>query len=223
VPDPLVEVCNEKALPLLTTPLITAEFFSRATRTLQLLLAPVTSLHGVLVDVLGVGILLLGHSGIGKSECALDLILRGHRLVADDIVDLARNGNVLVGKGYDLIKHHMEIRGLGIINIKDLFGVAAVRQKKKVDLVIELVDWDEDVEYDRLGIEDRSYSILGVEIPQMLIPCRPGRNVAVIVETAARNQLLKNQGHHSALEFQERLMKRIQENPSTRQTADEIE
>jgi len=210
-PDALIALCDERKIALLSTPLLTAEFIARVQRALQQLLAPTTSIHGVLIDVFSVGVLLLGHSGIGKSESALDLVMRGHKLVADDIVDIVRRGPVLVGKGYDLIKYHMEIRGLGIINIKDLFGVASVRDSKKIELCIELVDWDEDVEYDRLGIDERRYNILDVEVPHRVIPCRPGRNVSALVEVAARNQLLKSQGHHSAAEFQERLMKRIAE------------
>jgi HPr kinase/phosphorylase len=223
VPAVLIDLCEARGIPLLSTPHITARLLARVQRVLASLMAPASSMHGVLIDVFGVGILLLGHSGIGKSECALDLVFRGHRLVADDIVDLVRRGDTLIGKGYDLIRHHMEIRGLGIINIKDLFGVAAVRDSKKVELIMELVDWDDDAEYDRLGIEDRTHSILGVDIPHMLIPCRPGRNVAVIVETAARNQLLKAQGHHSALEFQERLMSRISQPRPLRRTPEEVE
>jgi HPr kinase/phosphorylase len=221
-PLSLRELCDEHGVVLLGSPLITAEFMERINRSLQLLLAPTTGLHGVLVDVFGVGVLLLGHSGIGKSECALDLIFRGHRLVADDIVDLRRRGGLLIGSGYELIKHHMEIRGLGIINIKDLFGIASVRDSKRIDLCIELVDWDEDVEYERLGIDEQTISFLQVEVAHMVIPVRPGRNVAVIVETAARNQLLKAQGHHSAIAFQEQLMKRIAEN-SPERAPDEVE
>jgi HPr kinase/phosphorylase len=222
-PDGLQALCDARRIALLTTPLLTAEFIQRVQRSLEVLLAPTTSLHGVLIDVFGVGVLLIGHSGIGKSECALDLVMRGHKLVADDIVDIVRRGGVLVGKGYELIKYHMEIRGLGIINLKDLFGVAAVRDSKKIELCIELVDWDEDVEYDRLGIEERTYSILGVEVPNRLIPVRPGRNVSVLVEVAARNQLLRSQGRHSAAEFQERLMKRIAEQGHGGQSTEGVE
>jgi len=169
-----------------------------------------TSMHGVLLDVFGVGILLLGKSGIGKSEIALDLVMRGHRLVADDIVDVRRRtADSVVGAGSDIIKHHMEIRGLGIINIKDLFGVAAIRDRKKIEIVLELVEWDPSVEYDRLGIEDRKFRILDVEIPMLIVPVRPGRNMTTIVEVAARNHLLKEQGHHSAREFQDKLNRAI--------------
>ncbi|MBN1947805.1 MAG: HPr(Ser) kinase/phosphatase [Bradymonadales bacterium] len=223
VPDLLVELCDHNQIPLLYTPLLTEEFFDLAHRILQGLLAPTTSLHGVLMDVLGVGILLLGESGIGKSECALELVYRGHRLVADDIVDVRRIGDTLVGRGYDLIKHHMEIRGLGIINIKDLFGIAAVRDTKKIQLCLELVEWDEDVEYDRLGIDQSTRTILGVEIPYMVIPVGPGRNIAIIVEIAARNQLLKVQGHYSAVDFQQKLMDQIAANIHEEQTVEDVE
>jgi HPr kinase/phosphorylase len=176
-----------------------------------------TSMHGVLLDVFGVGILLLGKSGIGKSEIALDLVMRGHRLVADDIVDVKRKSpEAVFGAGSEIIKHHMEIRGLGIINIKDLFGVAAIRERKKIEIVMELVEWDPQVEYDRLGVEDRKYRILDVEVPMLVVPVRPGRNMTTIIEVAARNHLLKQQGHHSAREFQERLNRAIALSPGAR-------
>ncbi len=158
--------------------------------------------------------LLAGKSGIGKSECALDLILRGHRLVADDVVKVRMKlPAVLFGEGMDLLHYHMEIRGLGIINIKHLFGVAAIRERKKIDLAAELVEWEDDNEYDRLGLEEMTYSVLGLEIPLLKIPVRPGRNITTIIEVAARNQLLKDKemGYHSALEFQDRLEKRMAE------------
>jgi HPr kinase/phosphorylase len=194
------------------------------TRFLQAKLSPSTSIHGVLLDILGVGVLLLGKSGIGKSEAALDLVVRGHRLVADDIVNIRRIGPDLVyGSGSGIIRHHMEIRGLGIINIQDLFGIAAIREVKKIELVIELSDWDQDAEYDRLGIDDEVYAILGEELPHLRVPVRPGRNVATIIEVAARNQLLKLMGHHSAREFQERLNQAIAEARPRRFDADLIE
>src|SRR5438876_122009 len=161
-------------------------------------------LSSTFIDDIGVGVLILGKSGIGKSELALDLVTRGHRLVADDIVDLKRRqGGSVHGSGSEIIKHHMEIRGIGIINIKDLFGVSAVRERKKVEMVVELVEWDDKVEYDRLGVEEQKYTILDIEVPLLVIPVRPGRNLTTIVEVAARNHLLKLQGHHSANEFQE--------------------
>ena len=195
---------------MLRTSHLSSQFIEAVQTYLEDVLSPSTSMHGVLLDVFGVGILLLGKSGIGKSEIALDLIMRGHRLVADDIVDVKRPyPDAVFGMGSEIIKHHMEIRGLGIINIKDLFGVAAIRERKKIEIVLELVDWDPTVEYDRLGVEDRKYRVLDVEIPMLVVPVRPGRNMTTIIEVAARNHLLKLQGHHSAREFQERLNRAI--------------
>jgi len=193
-------------------------------RVLQEALTASTSVHGVLIDVIGVGVLILGKSGIGKSELALDLVTRGHRLVADDIVDLKKKqGGSVYGSGSEIIKHHMEIRGIGIINIKDLFGVSAVRERKKVEMVVELVEWDDKVEYDRLGVEEQKYTILDIEVPLLVIPVRPGRNLTTIVEVAARNHLLKLQGHHSAKEFQEKLSREIAQATLTRGIGDEVE
>ena len=211
-------------MPLLVSALVSAEFIGRVTHYLQEKLSPSTSLHGVLLDVLGIGVLLLGKSGIGKSEAALDLVVRGHRLVADDIVNIRRLGpNLVYGSGSGIIRHHMEIRGLGIINIQDLFGISAVRDVKKIELVIELSDWDQDAEYDRLGVDEEVYTVLGEELPLLHIPVRPGRNVSTIIEVAARNQLLKQMGHHSAREFQDRLNQAIAEARPRRFDADLIE
>jgi HPr kinase/phosphorylase len=202
---------------VLRTSHLSSQFIEAVQTYLEDVLSPSTSMHGVLLDVFGVGILLLGKSGIGKSEIALDLIMRGHRLVADDIVDVKRpSPEAVFGMGSEIIKHHMEIRGLGIINIKDLFGVAAIRERKKIEIVLELVEWDPTVEYDRLGVEDRKYRVLDVEIPMLVVPVRPGRNMTTIIEVAARNHLLKQQGHHSAREFQERLNRAIALAPGAR-------
>jgi HPr kinase/phosphorylase len=160
------------------------------------------TLHGVLVDVYGIGVLLLGESGTGKSECALDLVSRGHRLVADDVVEIWRDdAGTVTGRGPARIRHHMEIRGLGIINIQDLFGVAAIRERKRIELVIQLEAWQPDTEYDRLGLTQHTHPLLGVEIPMLRIPVSAGRNVAILVEVAARNHLLKQMGIHSARAF----------------------
>ncbi len=211
-PGDLLEAVEAKGIPLLRTPHQSSTFITLITRFLEERLLPTTTVHGVLVDVLGVGVLLMGKSGIGKSECALDLILRGHRLVADDVVKVRMKlPAVLFGEGSDLLHYHMEIRGLGILNIKHLFGVAAIRERKKIDLAIELVDWDPEEDYDRLGLEDSKYSVLGLDIPMQKIPVRPGRNITSIVEVAARNQLLKEMGYHSAIEFQDRLEQRMAE------------
>jgi len=211
-PTPLRVACEDNEIPLMVSTLVSSELITRITKYLGQQLSPRTSVHGVLLDVLGIGILLLGKSGIGKSEAALDLIVRGHRLVADDIVDIQQQGNDYVyGSGSSIIKHHMEIRGLGIINIKDLFGISAVRELKKIELVIELSLWEEHKEYDRLGLDEEIYEVLDVRIPMLRVPVRPGRNVATLIEVAARNQLLKLQGHNSAQVFQEELNRAIAE------------
>jgi HPr kinase/phosphorylase len=206
VPMDLLEIGNRAGVPILRTPLISSKLIDGVERVMEYALAPLISIHGVLVDVLGVGVLLQGKSGLGKSEAALELVMRGFRLVADDLVEVRRiAGEVLVGFASELIKHHMEIRGLGIINIKDMFGVAAVRDEKKIELVLELRRWDENEGADRLGLDEMSFDILGVPVPMLRIPVSPGRNVSSLIEVAARNRLLQVRGHHSAREFQERL------------------
>lgn len=212
VPDYLLQAADEFHTPLLRTCHLSSYFISLITKFLEERLLPSSTLHGVLMDVLGVGVLLQGKSGVGKSECALDLILRGYRLVADDVIKVRlKLPSVIFGEGMDLLHYHMEIRGLGIINIKHLFGVAAIRERKKIDLVLQLVEWEQGQEYDRLGLEEDSYLIHGVKIPMMRIPVRQGRNTSTIVEVAARNQLLKEMGYHSAQEFQHLLEKRMAE------------
>lgn len=211
-PANLLREVDKHDIPLLRSHHQSSTFISLLTQYLEERLLPQTTIHGVLVDVLGVGVLILGKSGIGKSECALDLVLRGHRLVADDVVRVRlKLPAVLFGEGSDLLHYHMEIRGLGIINIKHLFGVAAIRERKKIDLVVELVEWQDGDEYDRLGLEERSYELLGVHLPLQVIPVRQGRNITTIVEVAARNQLLKEMGYHSAVEFEQRLEQRMAE------------
>ncbi|HSB81203.1 MAG TPA: hypothetical protein VLM91_20675 [Candidatus Methylomirabilis sp.] len=168
---------------------------------------PETTLPGDLVDVHGIGVLLLGESGTGKSECALDLITRGHRLVADDVVEVTKDGErILMGRGPARIRHLMEIRGLGILSIRDLFGVAAIRYRKRIELVVMLEPWCPEEEYDRLGLDEQTYSILGVDIPMLRIPVSAGRNIAILVEVAARNHLLKLLGLHVAQRFAKGLM-----------------
>jgi HPr kinase/phosphorylase len=224
LPPALVESCNQAGLALMKSTHLSSVFIQQVQSFLEEALTLSTSLHGVLMDVFGVGILLLGKSGIGKSEIALDLVMRGHRLVADDIVDVARRkaGN-LYGAGNPIIKHHMEIRGLGIINIKDLFGVAAVRDRKKIELVVELVEWNPQSEYDRLGLDEQKFDIIGVQLPLSVVPVRPGRNMTTIIEVAARNHLLKLQGHHSAKEFAEKLNRAISEGVIRRSMGEEVE
>jgi HPr kinase/phosphorylase len=212
VPDLFLKEAEAKAIPLFRTPLGSFDFIERVTKFLEEKLAASTSIHGVLIDVFGVGVLLLGRSGIGKSECALDLILRGHRLVADDMVHIQRRSPMsLLGGGFEVIRHHMEIRGLGIIDIRSLFGVEAIREQKKVELVLELMEWDSKQEYDRLGFEEEKFTVLGVELPMLRIPVTPARNLSTIIEVAARNYLLKRMGYDSALEFEKRLLRRMEE------------
>jgi HPr kinase/phosphorylase len=223
-PAALVAAAEKGGVPVLRTSHLSSNFIESIQNYLEDVLTAQTSMHGVLLDVFGVGILLLGKSGIGKSEIALDLVMRGHRLVADDIVDVKRKSpEAVFGAGSEIIKHHMEIRGLGIINIKDLFGVAAIRDRKKIEIVMELVEWDPSVEYDRLGVEDRKFRILDVEVPMLVVPVRPGRNMTTIIEVAARNHLLKLQGHHSAREFQERLNRAIALSPGARSEDMDVE
>jgi HPr kinase/phosphorylase len=205
-PDYFVAAAARHQMPLLTTPLKSSELIRGVTAWLEDRLAPHTMLHGVLVEVHGLGVLLHGKSGIGKSEAALDLISRGHRLVADDVVEVRsiRPGRV-VGCGAELIRHHMEIRGLGIINVQDLFGILATLKEKEIDLVAEMIEWSHEDPADRLGLEDDSQEILGVTLPMVRIPIRPGRSVATIIEVAARNHVLKRLGRHTAREFAARV------------------
>lgn len=210
-PTMLLDAARRHGTPVLSTPLMSSTFISRVTRLLEDLLSPTANIHGVLVDVLGVGLLLIGRSGVGKSEAALDLVLKGHRLVADDVVEVTvRPPDTVWGAATDLHQHHMEIRGMGILNITHLFGVAAVRDNKKIEVVVELSDVEEG-DYDRLGTEPQVWPILSVDIPLVRIPLRPGRNIASLIEVVARNQLLKFRGHDSAREFQDKVNARIKQ------------
>jgi HPr kinase/phosphorylase len=204
-PIELRAAANLRNVPLVVSRLVTADFIAAVTAWMSDRLAPAIQLHGVMVDVLGIGVLMVGKSGIGKSETALDLVVRGHRLVADDVILVRRHGRQLSGRGAGILGHHMEIRGLGIINIKDLFGIASVRESKVVDLIAELHEWDGTAEYDRLGIEDRVEALLEIDVPKIQLPVRPGRSLATLIEVAARNQLLKAQGIHSARAFRDQL------------------
>lgn len=194
--------CEHRSVPLFTTPRVSSETINRITWFLEEQMAPSVTLHSGLLDIFGIGVLLIGDSGVGKSECALDLIYRGHRLIADDNVLIRRHPNdMLLGYSSDLIKHHMELRGIGIINIKDMFGVASTRESKPVDIVVRLEQWIQGTEYDRLGITGEFYECLGVRKPLVRLPVASGRNLAILVEIATRNHLLKLQGYHSAEEF----------------------
>lgn len=202
-PPALSAVGDELGLPILGTALLSSTLIDRLTHMLEDRLAPRTQLHGVLLDVYGLGVLIRGDSGIGKSEAALDLVVRGHRLVSDDVVRVRRIGNnVLIGAGPEALQHHMELRGLGIINIKDLFGVAAVRNEKALDLVVELARWDESERpVDRLGLETDRVEILDVGLPLLKMPVAPGRNMAILIEVATRNHLLAVRGYSAAREL----------------------
>jgi HPr kinase/phosphorylase len=201
VPE-LMECAEESGTPLLASPERSSVTINAIHALLDDRLAPRVRLHGVLVDVFGVGLLLMGSSAIGKSESALDLVMRGHRLVADDVVECDfRPPGMVFGAAAELLRYHLEVRGLGILNVKDLFGVTAIRERKRIDVVVRLVEWSKDTEYDRLGLDDRHHTILGVKIRELIIPVRPGRDMASILEVAARNELLKNAGHHAAREF----------------------
>ncbi len=204
-PKVLIEAADRRGVPLFSSELPAAEILGETHKQLSRLLKETTTLHGVLLDVLGVGVLLTGRSGIGKSECALDLVLRGSRFVADDSILVEKVGAAtLLGGGSDLTRHHMEIRGLGILNIRDLFGLTATAQTKKLELVIRIEDWEPAKEYDRLGVEEETVEILGVSLPSLLVPVSPGRNLSTIVEVAVRNHLLKLRGVHSAWELVKR-------------------
>ena len=206
------EIAEAARCPILQTDLSSTDFSSRLMRILSEIFAPYQSIHGVLVEVYGLGILILGDSGVGKSETALELVMRGHRLVADDVVEIhCVNGNTLMGAGANkIIGHHMEIRGLGIINITHLFGVRAIRDRKEIQLVVTLETWDSSKTYDRIGTEDKTMELLGVSIPKLEIPVKPGRNIPILIETAAMNERLKSMGYNAAKEFNKNILKWIE-------------
>jgi HPr kinase/phosphorylase len=211
VPPTLVELATQHGVPVLRSTLKTADFYRRLQPYLEERFAPSMTAHGSLADVYGVGLLFMGRSGIGKSECVLDLVERGHRLVADDVVVLTRRGNdVLIGRGHELQQHHMEIRGVGIIDIRALFGIRSIRQQKRVEVVVQLVDWDERAQYDRTGLESEEIEMLGVRLPKVMIPLNAGKNITVISEVVAMNHLLKYSGVHTAKLFNQRLMDSMQ-------------
>ncbi|MEO8036173.1 MAG: HPr(Ser) kinase/phosphatase [Acidobacteriota bacterium] len=211
--------CEKRGVPLFSTPAMSSTTITRTTYFLEETMAPRRTMHSGLLDVYGIGVLLLGDSGIGKSECALDLVYRGHRLIADDMVVIRRHPNdVLLGYSNDLLRHHMELRGIGIIDIKDLFGVASTRDVKPIDLVVRLEKWVEGTEYDRLGITGESFELLGVTKPYVRLPVASGRNLALLVEIAARNHLMKLQGYDSARAFTQRIDDQIARQGSTGDT-----
>src|SRR2546428_7048654 len=215
-PPTEVAIEAERAkLPLLKTSVVTPTAIAKLTAFLEDTLAERTVMHAVLMDILGLGVLIVGESGIGKSECALDLIVRGHRLVADDTVEIRRRAEtILVGTCPELTRHHMEFRGVGVINVKELFGIASTRSSKRVELVVQLERWEPGREYERLGLDDQFYEVLGVKVPLIRMPVAPGRSIAILVEVAARNQLLRARGHHAARAFADRLDQTLRD-PST--------
>ncbi len=209
-PEPmLLEKATRANIPVFITEKQTSEFTAEIIRWLNVALAPCISIHGVLVDVYGVGVLIMGESGIGKSEAALELIKRGHRLVSDDVVEIRKvSDETLVGSAPDITRHFIELRGIGIVDVKTLFGVQSVRETQNIDLVITLEDWNREKEYDRLGLEEEYTEFLGNKVVCHQLPIRPGRNLAIIVETAAINHRQKKMGYNAAQE----LYKRVQQN-----------
>ncbi|CAN5640971.1 HPr(Ser) kinase/phosphatase [soil metagenome] len=211
VPAQLIALATHHAVPVLRTTLGTADFYRRLQPYLEECFAPATTAHGSLADVYGVGLLFVGRSGIGKSECVLDLVERGHRLVADDVVCINRRGNdVLIGRGHELQQHHMEIRGIGIVDISALFGIRSIRQQKRIEVVVQLVDWDDGTQYDRTGLDTEEIEMLGVALPKVVVPLNAGKNITVISEVVAMNHLLKYSGVHSAKLFNDRLLDSMQ-------------
>ena len=206
VPPELITASNENDVPVLCTSMKTSSFSSRLTNYLESKLAPTAAVHGVLVDVYGIGVLIIGKSGVGKSETALELIKKGHRLVADDCVEIRQETeNLIIGSPPPLLEHLLEIRGIGIIDIMTLFGASAIRPTKRITLIIELENWDPEKIYDRLGLDEEKMKIIDTDITKLTIPVQPGRNVSVIIEVAAMNYRLKKMGVNAAQEFSRRL------------------
>ncbi|MGH7606115.1 MAG: HPr(Ser) kinase/phosphatase [Gemmatimonadales bacterium] len=211
-PEELITLARAKNIPVIRTRLKTAEFYHRLKPFLDDAFAPNTTVHGSLADVFGVGLLFRGRSGIGKSECVLDLVERGHRLVADDVVHVTRRGNhVLIGRGHEVSRHYMEIRGVGLIDINALFGIRSVRQQKRIEVVVQLEDWDTAREYDRTGLDGQETELLGITLPLVTVPLNPGKNLTVVCEVVAMNHLLRYSGVDSAATFNERLIRRMRE------------
>ncbi|MBN1425414.1 HPr(Ser) kinase/phosphatase [Candidatus Fermentibacteria bacterium] len=216
-PEGLVPDANRHAIPVLRSTLPTGELIRRLTAYLEYMLSPRLTVHGTLVDVYGVGLLYTGEAAIGKSECALDLIERGHRLIADDVVTLFRRGRVVIGQANELTGFHMEIRGVGIVNAQALFGIRAVGMHKRVEVVVNLAEWTKDnpqVDYDRLGIEYEHVDMLGVEIPRVSIPIFPGKNITVISEVVAMNHILRVHGCNAAMDFEKRMIELLSQKRS---------
>ncbi len=202
----MLELCNHYGVPCMVSEKTTSDLMAEVIRWLNVKLAPMISIHGVLVDVFGEGVLIMGESGIGKSEAALELIKRGHRLVSDDVVEIRRvSDETIIGSAPDITRHFIELRGIGIIDVKTLFGVESVKDTQAIDMVIKLEEWDREKEYDRLGMEDQYTEFLGNKVVCHSIPIRPGRNLAIIVESAAVNYRQKKMGYNAARELYNRV------------------
>jgi HPr kinase/phosphorylase len=215
-PAGLLERANARGIPVVSTRLKTGAFYSAIKAFLETYYAPSTYIHGSLADVYGVGLLFVGRSGIGKSECVLDLVERGHRLVADDQVHVTRRAaGLLLGRGSDVLGFHMEIRGVGIIDIQSFFGIRAVRLQKRIEVVVRLEEWDESTQVERIGLEDEKTEILEVELPLVRVPLNPGKNITVIAEVVAMNHLLRFAGRHAAERFNQRLIERMRTQAET--------
>jgi HPr kinase/phosphorylase len=207
-PPDLLDAATAAGTPVVRSRLKTAEVYRRLQPYLDERLAPSTTCHGSLADVYGVGLMFTGRSGIGKSECVLDLVERGHRIVADDTVHITRRGNdILIGRGLELQGHHMEIRGIGIIDVRALFGIRAIRQQKRIEVVVQLEEWTDTATYDRTGLDVQEMEVLGVKLPKVIMPLNAGKNLTVLSEVVAMNHLLKYSGIDSAKLFNDRLMK----------------
>jgi len=218
VPGQLIQIAKQRKIPVLRTKLKTAEFYRAIGPWLTEVFAPVETVHGSLADVYGVGLLFIGKSGIGKSECVLDLVERGHRLVADDLVHITKRGqDVLIGKANELTRRYMEIRGVGLVDISALFGIRAVRQQKRIEVVVELGEWDAKRDVERTGLDGKTKEILGVELPHVMVPLNPGKNITVISEVVAMNHLLRYSGIDAAHTLNEKLIRRMAEQKELRE------
>ncbi len=210
-----IELSREYEVPLLNISERTSEFMAALIAYLNIKLAPRITRHGVLVEVYGEGILLLGDSGVGKSETAIELVKRGHRLIADDAVEIKRvSAKTLVGEAPEIIRHYVELRGIGVVDVRRLFGMGAVKNSEKIDLIVNLEAWQQGKMYDRLGLDEQHTDILGIQIPSITIPVRPGRNLAIIIEIAAMNSRQKKMGYNTAAEFNKRMMESMGLDPS---------
>lgn len=223
-PPDLAAAAEHAAVPLLRSSLPTPRALAKLGSLLDDLLSPRTTMHGVLLDILGLGVLVVGESGIGKSECALELIGRGHRLVADDVVEVRRRAeSVVIGTCPPLTRHHMELRGIGLVNVRDLFGVASTRASKRVELVVQLERWDPTREYERLGLDESRVEVVGVPLATVRMPVAPGRNLAILVEVAARNHLLRTRGEHAAARLSASLDRELRSADAVTAPADDTE